>query len=358
MDFRKICILIEQWVEKFNLAPKWVHLTFTLVAVYFFILIPSGWFFSYLKRKISADFQARVGPSTCGPSGLFQPMADFLKLLQKENRNEVSHTETLWLSIYSMIFYSTMPVIPLGSLVLLVDTEISAFIPFWATLVLALGTILLGLSRGAITGWYGGIRIAVQTLSGVFPAFICLLCAGVGMKSFQWSLWAKSQGFFPWSWNFLSNPFEFVAFIVFVMSGLVILAVSPLDGGFSMSDIHGNVSSFLHGRWLALYQFCRFYVFFMWSVVAVVLFLGAWVLPSWVYTLADGEHLKFIGIVELLFLLIKVFFLMLVIVWISCVTPVSRVDQITNFSWKILSPFALVALVGASVLFSWKTVGR
>ncbi len=84
-----------------------------------------------------------------------------------------------------------------------------------------------------------------------------------------------------------SSPFQFLAFCVFLVSGLVLLGVAPLDGGLSTTDIHGGVSSHLHGRRLSFFRLGRFYGFFLWSVIAVVLFLGAWNLPFGI-----GEFLK------------------------------------------------------------------
>jgi NADH-quinone oxidoreductase subunit H len=335
--------------------PEWIYALISLLCTYSFVVVPAATLISYFDRKLSADLQARVGPNRAGPGGLFQPLADLLKLLQKETRKEWSWRENLWLSVHTMALYSTLAVMPLGSVALLVDTEMSAFLPFWSALVLALGTMLLGLSQGSVPGWFGGIRVAAQTLAGSFPALVALLCAGVHAGSFRWSILAKSQGFSPWTWTCMSNPFQAIAFVVFVMSGLVLLAIPPLDGGLSMSDIHGGVSSHLYGRRLSLFKFGRFYGFFFWCVIAVVLFLGAWVIP---YRISDGlrqsHALLILAIIELSWLLTKTFTLMLFIVWVARVNPRSRVDQITDFAWKVLSPFALASLVGSAIWAGWR----
>ncbi len=335
--------------------PGWAHALLALISTYCLVIVPSGALMVYLDRKISADLQARVGPNRAGPAGILQPLADLLKLLQKEATKESSWRQNVWLSVHTMALYSTLAVMPLGSMALLVDTEMSAFIPFWSALVLALGTMLLGLSQDSVPGWFGGIRVAAQTLAGSFPALIALLCVGVRAGNFRWSILANCQDFSPWSWTFLSNPFQFIAFIVFVMSGLVLLAIPPLDGGVSMSDIHGGVSSHLFGRRLSLFRFGRFFGFFFWSIIAVVLFLGAWKLPLQVSEgLRAQEAFRFLATIELIWLLAKTFFLMLFITWVARVNPRSRVDQITDFAWKVLSPFSLAALVGASICAGWK----
>lgn len=351
---------VESWGKLFGFPsdlPTWVHTLAALVCTYCLVVIPSGALLSYLDRKLTADLQARVGPSRTGPAGMLQPIADFLKLLQKESKQQWSWSENGWLGVHTMALYSTLAVMPLGSMALLVDTEMSAFLPFWSALVLALGTMLLGLSQATVPGWFGGIRVAAQTLAGSFPAFVAFLCAGVRAGSFKWSILAGSQGFSPWNWTALSNPFQAVAFLVFVISGLVLLAIPPLDGGLSMSDIHGGVASHLYGRRLSLYRFGRFYVFFLWSVITVVLFLGAWKLPSDLAEhLKSQESFKILAILELVWLLLKTYFLMLLIVWIARANPRSRVDQITDFSWKVLSPFALTALVGAGFWAAWRAL--
>ena len=347
---------IDLWATSGTL-PEWFYAFVALLCIYGIVIFPSGAVMVYLDRKLSADLQARVGPSRAGPIGILQPLVDLLKLLQKESNVSGTWPENLWLAVHTMALYSTLAVLPLGSMALLVDTEMSAFLPFWAALVLALGTMLLGLSQGSVPGWFGGIRVAAQTLAGSFPALIAFICVGVRSSSFRWSHLAGSQGFWPWAWTAFSNPFQALAFAVFVISGLVLIGVAPMDGGLSMSDIHGGVSSHLSGRRLSLFRLGRFYGFFFWSLISVVLFLGAWALPQGLTEgLREMEALKTLAVFELIWLLSKTFALMLFILWVARVNPRSRVDQITDFSWKVLSPFSLVALMGASLWASWRVI--
>src|SRR5947209_4746544 len=83
-------------------TPQWVIAAFGLVFIYAVIILPSGAIMSYLDRKIGADFQARVGPNRSGPAGIFQPIADLIKLLQKEATIDWSWREALWLAVHTM----------------------------------------------------------------------------------------------------------------------------------------------------------------------------------------------------------------------------------------------------------------
>ncbi len=350
---------IHYWIQPHDVGlPSWFLFILTLILIYLTVLIPAAGLMMYLDRRLGAVFQARIGPQRVGLQGLLQPLADFLKLLQKELLQQKSWQESFWLGLYTMALYSVLAVLPLGSLALMVDTEMSAFLPFWAALVFALGTMLLGLNQGSVPGWLGGIRVAAQTLAGAFPALISLVCAGVNAGSFRWSVLAGAQRVTPWSWTALSNPFQFSAFVVFMMSGLVLLAIPPLDGGLSGPEMQGGISSSLFGRNLSLFHFGRFFGFFFWSIITVVLFLGAWALPESLRDfLMDSESYRSLILLELGCVLVKSLSLMVLVIWVARVNPRSRVDQITDFAWTVLSPFALMSLVGVTLYAGWKAHG-
>lgn len=351
------------WCENFSVLadmPFWVYQTIALLSVFILIVVPSCYLMNYFERKLSADFQARVGPNRAGPSGFLQPLADILKLIQKERNGQGWNSASpggAWLMFYIASVFSALSTIPFGSHALLLDSEMSVFLPFWASLMIGFATLLLGLSQSSVPGWIGGLRVGFQTLAGAVPALVAILSAGVRAGGFRWSVLADCQGFAPWSWTGFSNPFQFVSFIVFIVGGLVLFGIPPMDGGASLSDLHGGVSSALFGRQLSTFRFGKFFGFFVWAIITVVLFLGAWKLP-----LSLGEALKemrlpaALGVLELFVLLVKAYVLMLLVVWVARVNTRTRVDQVTDFSWKVLSPFALFALMGASLWASWRAI--
>lgn len=331
-------------------APEWLGAVLSLVFIYFCILIPYGLAMTYLWRKLGADLQARVGPNRAGWAGVLQPVADIIKLLQKERGADDTVRVRFWMVILTMALYCTVAVLPFGSVFLLLNTDMSAFLLFWTTLVLGLGTMLLGFNQFSVPGWLGGTRIAIQAVVGAFPALISILCVGLTSGGFRWSWVVGNQGFSPLHWNCFLDPFHFIAFCIFMASGLVLLSGAPLEAGISLNEIRGGVMASLSGRRLALFLMGRFYGLFLWCLLATVLFCGAWVLPSWIKPfLAESSWVWLQVVLENLVLLSKTGFLMLVLCWISRVSPRVRVDQVTEFSWKILSPLALFALIGCTL---------
>lgn len=331
--------------------PGPVAAVLALSLAFLFVVLPSAYWISLLHRKFAADLQARVGPNRAGPGGLGQPLADFLKLIQKEGRQKRSRAERIWMGVHTFALFSTLAVLPLGTMALLVDTEISVFIPFWSLLVLALGAMWIGLSRPSVPGWFGGIRAGAQTLTGAFPALLCVLTAGMRADGFSWSALAGSQGANLLSWGLWGQPpFQLIAFGVFLFSGLILLGAEPFDAAVSKGDIQGGVGANLEGRDLAMFSLGRFYGFFFWSVMTVVIFLGAWNLPRGFSDWLREQHLeRLLAFLELSVLLAKTWLLMLGVVWFARSNPRVRADQVTELSWRVLGPLALGALLGATL---------
>jgi NADH-quinone oxidoreductase subunit H len=321
-----------------------------LLTVFFFVLFPSAALMGYLGRKLGADLQARVGPNRAGPAGFFQPAADLLKALQKEDAARTTPIfQQLCLAALVGLLFSTVTVLPLNSQYLVLNADLSIFLPLWAGLGVAMMSLFIGFYHGSVPSWISVLRVAFQAVTGAFPALIAMLCVGVQAGGFRWTQILDAQGANPVSWILVKNPAEPFACLIFIVSGLILFSEPPMDSGISRSETSGGLSSVWGGRNLVLFKFSRFYAFFLWSAMTVTLFFGGWLLPQWIQeALGVGAPL---AVVETLTLLLKCFGLMLIIEAIIRVNPRTRADQITGLSWRVLSPLALIALMVSSL---WK----
>ncbi len=339
---------MNHWQSLYRLpegTPSLVISVIALLSIYALVLTPSAYFFHYISRKLAADLQARVGPSRAGKAGIFQPLADWLKLLQKRSSLSWKWDESLWFYMHAMALFSTVAILPIGSKLILVDRPLSALLPFWSASIFGFSLLLFGLSRDSVVSWLSGVRIASQMISGFFPAWVALLSIGIHAGSFKWSALVAAQGAYPWEWSIFSNPFQWISFSVFMMGGLTAFSIPPM----ATSGID-SLSEQFSGPVLSFFKFGRFYAFFLWSLISVVLFLGAWNLSEdWTARWLGGEYESWLPLVELSWLLFKTLILMLLIHWISIALPRSRVDQVTDFAWKVLSPLALFSLIASSL---------
>ncbi len=324
-----------------------------ILVILFGVIIPAVGVVSYLFRKLGADLQARVGPNQAGAAGFLQGLADLLKLLQKQKmKSEVTSAESqregsFWYFGHTLVLYSSLAVLPLGSVFLFVNTDMSAFLPFIAALAAVLATLFSGVARGGVASFLGVFRVSAQAVAGAVPALFALLCAGLGAGGFRWEAMAKAQGFYPWSWRVFVNPFELLAFLVFFASGMVLLSIPPFSSAHPSSDLRGGVLSGVFGRRFAWLSFSRTYALFLWSLISVVMFLGAWNLPGFL----DGapERERWVFVLELIVVLSKTVSLMLLAGWIERASPRLRTDHVTDLVWWVFMPAALVALIGTAL---------
>lgn len=102
------------------LALDWPLLTEKLVLVVVIVMVSLviAMYETYMERKVAAYIQDRIGPDRAGPFGIFQPMADGLKLFMKEEI--IPNSSNKWLFILGpclamMTAMMTSAVIPWGT---------------------------------------------------------------------------------------------------------------------------------------------------------------------------------------------------------------------------------------------------
>src|SRR5438067_2528285 len=320
---------------------------FALLAVFLtlFALI------SVLKRKILGRIQNRYGPNRVGPCGLFQPVADGIKMLIKEDivparADQIVHFLAPILIAATAIL--ALGVIPYGRNMtpFAIDGGILFFFAVGSTTELAV--FMAGWGSNNKFSMLGAMRAIAQMVSYELPLIITTLpvVMVVGALSPDAIVAAQSNysfGFVP-HW-FVATPWGAAAFVLFFVSGLVESNRTPFDVPEGESEIVAGHMTEYSGFKYATFFMAEYFGMFAISGLAVTLFLGGWHSPIAALNFIPSYFWFFLKLSALLF----------VYIWVRGTLPRTRVDQIMNFAWKFMLPMAFTLIVAAAV---WHYQGR
>src|SRR5881398_943333 len=320
---------------------------FTLLAVFLtlFALI------SVLERKILARMQNRYGPNRVGPFGLFQPIADGIKMLIKEDivparADKIVHF--LAPVLIAAVAILTLGVIPYGRNMtpFTIDGGILFFFAVGSTTELAV--FMAGWGSNNKYSMLGAMRAIAQMISYELPLIITVLpvvmiVGSLNPDKIVGAQAAYSLGFLP-HW-FVFTPWGATAFILFFVSGLVESNRTPFDVPEGESEIVAGHMTEYSGFKYATFFMAEYIGMFAITGLATTLFLGGWHAPI--------RMLEFIP--SYVWFFAKLSTLLLVYVWLRGTLPRTRVDQIMNFAWKFMLPMAFTCIVAAAV---WHYAGR
>src|SRR2546430_2740129 len=320
---------------------------FALLAVFLtlFALI------SVLERKILARMQNRYGPNRVGPFGLFQPIADGIKMLIKEDivparADKVVHF--LAPVILAAVAILTLGVISYGRNMTPFRIDGGILFFFAVGSVTELAVFMAGWASNNKFSMLGAMRAVAQMFSYELPLIITVLPVVMVVGSLMPDSIVAAQGgyalgFVP-RW-FVFTPWGATAFILFFVSGLVESNRTPFDVPEGESEIVAGHMTEYSGFKYATFFMAEYIGMFAITGLATTLFLGGWHAPV--------RALEFIP--SYVWFFAKLSTLLLVYVWLRGTLPRTRVDQIMNFAWKFMLPMAFTCIVAAAV---WHYAGR
>jgi NADH-quinone oxidoreductase subunit H len=335
-------------------APDWViQITSALINIFALLAVFLTLFalISVLERKILGRMQNRYGPNRVGPFGLFQPIADGIKMLVKEDivparADKIVHFLAPILIAAAAIL--ALGVIPYGRNMtpFTIDGGILFFFAVGSTTELAV--FMAGWGSNNKFSMLGAMRAIAQMVSYELPLIITVLPVVMVVGSLTPDAIVEAQngyafGFVP-RW-FVLTPWGAAAFILFFVSGLVESNRTPFDVPEGESEIVAGHMTEYSGFKYATFFMAEYIGMFAVSGLAVTLFLGGWHAPL--------RALEFIPSYAWFFA--KLGALLFVFIWIRGTLPRTRVDQVMNFAWKFMLPMAFTCIVAAAV---WHYQGR
>jgi NADH-quinone oxidoreductase subunit H len=310
----------------------------------------------WVERRGCAYIQDRPGPNRVGPLGLFQPLADAVKFLFKEDVTPALVDRPLYLLAPALALvpaFTTFVVVPFGPdiqvagrtipmVVANVETGVLLFLAISSLGVYSL--VMAGYASNNKFSLLGSIRASAQLISYELALTISVLAVLVPVNSFRLSdVVAYQQRHL---WNFIP---QFLGFVVFLISSFAETNRLPFD----LPEAESELVAGFHTEYSAM----RFALFFQGeysnmaalSALGVTLFFGGWTLP--------GIHLTgWLGaILGLIVLVTKIAICMAGFVWVRWTFPRFRYDQLMRLGWKFLLPLAIfnLILVAAMTLAGW-----
>jgi len=290
----------------------------------------------WVERRLLSVWQDRLGPNRVGPFGLFQVIADTIKLFFKEDWVPPFSDKPVFVmapGILMITILLTFSVVPFGPGFYVFDSNIGV--------LFFLGNSSLGVYSIVLGGWasnnkyslIGAMRASAQMLT--YEVFMGLSLMGVVMMADSFSFYsiveAQKTGWFIFP--------QFVGFIVFFIAGLAETHRLPFD----IPEAEGELVAGYHSE----YSGMKFGMFFVGEYLGVTLISGI------IATLFFGGWLGPSFLPPVFWFLFKTMVLICVFILLRASLPRPRYDQLMEFGWKVLLPLALLNLLitGAVLIF-------
>ena len=333
--------LLRQWL------PEWgaLLIEFVLVGVVLLLLYAViALVLIYAERKVCAFFQCRLGPNRVGPYGIFQSVADMLKILIKE-LIEIKHIDRFLFNLApflvilsSMLAFGCMP---FGKGLIAIDFNIGVFFIMAVSSIGVLGILLAGWSSNNKFTLIGAMRSGAQMISYELSIGLSMLTVVVFAGTMQTSgiIEAQNRGWFL----FTGHVPMLVAFIIYLIAGTAETNRGPFDLPEAESELTAGYHTEYSVIHFGFYYLAEYLNMFIVSGIASLLFLGGWMpfhIGGW-----DAFNQVMDYIPSVIWFFGKTAVVMFIIMWFKWTFPRLRIDQLLHLEWKYLVPIGLINLL-------------
>lgn len=331
---------------------------FALVTVIFMISLTVAAYSSLAERKIAGYLQDRVGPNRAGPGGMFQPLADGLKMFFKEEIIPTDSSKALFILGPSLALLTSLigsAVIPWGESIQIADRLVSLQIADVNVGILYIfGVVSLGVYGIMIGGWasnnkfslMGAIRAASQSISYEIPMGLSIIALLMATNTLSMKEIAEQQH--GMNWNIFYQP---LGFIIFLVCSFAETNRTPFDLPECETELVGGYHTEYSGFKMGAFMFAEYLNMFLASAVMSTLYFGGYNYPGmdWVNSLLGPLFGPLIGMGVLLF---KIFAFIFFFMWVRWTVPRFRYDQLMNLGWKVLIPLAIANIVITGIVIT------
>lgn len=278
----------------------------------------------WLERRLLALWQDRFGPNRVGPFGLFQVLADMIKIFFKEDWIPPFADKPVFVIAPMIIMFSVMmsfSVIPVAPGIVVADLDIG--------LLFFLAMSSLGVYSVALAGWasnskyalLGGVRATAQMLS--YEVFMALSLMGVVMLAGSFNL---QQIVEAQRGMWFCIP-QVLGLVVFTVAGIAETHRLPFDLPEAESELVAGFHSEYSGMKFGMFFVGEYIGITVISALIATLFFGGWLGPV---------------LPPIVWFLLKTFVLICGFILLRASLPRLRYDQLMRFGWKTMFPLALI----------------
>jgi NADH-quinone oxidoreductase subunit H len=297
-----------------------------------------------LERKGLGRMQNRYGPNRVGPFGFWQPIADGIKSLTKEDviprtADQAVHLlAPLLLVIAAFLAYA---VLPIGRNMVIANLSAGVLFFFAIGSMVELAVFMAGWSSRSKYSLLGAMRAVAQMISYEIPlvlsAIVVIMATGTLSTVAIVDAQARYIGILP-HWYVLT-PWGFCGFALFMIAATAESNRSPFDLPEGESEIIAGYYIEYSGFKFALFFLGEYLGMFATSGLAITLFLGGWSAPLSFLTWVPSY----------LWFFLKLLIFIAAFIWVRGTFPRLRMDQLMGFAWKFMLPMTLLNLIDAAV---------
>ena len=343
-----------------NLVHEWLyanlHPTLALFIEFFIIgVLVIGLFAALglvlimMERKVSSWMQLRLGPNRVGPGGMFQTVADTIKLIVKEGMTPDSVDKLLFNIapfIVMVIAMVVMAPIAFAKGFQIWDINIGVLFVLAVSSISVIGILMAGYSSNNKYSLMGAMRRGAQIVSyelsaGMAVLTIVVLSGGLRISTI---IEAQQTGW----WIFKGHIPAIVAFVIFIIAVTAETNRAPFDLAEAENELTGGFHTEYSGMKFALFFLAEYVNIFVVCAIGATLFLGGWMplhFGNW-----EGFNHIMDYIPSSVWFVGKTFFLIFVIMWFRWTFPRLRIDQLLQLEWKYLLPISMFNLLLATVV--------
>jgi len=324
------------------LIVEWIIESLLIILV----LLAGFAYLTYYERKALARIQVRIGPNRAGPWGLLQPISDAVKLIFKEELTPTGAYKIIFIlaPIITVIpMLVILAVVPWGANTTLLGRQITLYLSdlnvgvlfiLSITSISVYGIVLAGWSSNNKYAMMGGLRSSAQMIS--YELALGLSFIGPVLLAGSLSLGDIVAAQSP-IWYIVYQP---IGALIFFIAGLAELNRSPFDMPEAEQELVAGYHVEYSGMKFALFFMAEYGKMIVVAFIFTTLFLGGY----------RGPFIDQVPALGPLYVFIKVFLVLFLMIWVRATWPRIRYDRLMAFGWKVMLPVALANVFVTAVI--------